>query len=442
MSITGAIAADITVMLERGATAQPDATGRVLLRDFVIREIPFFGDLSELRGTVLFSSAQITGEDLSGVLQGKPVNLAFSVNDLKQPAVEARLSFDQLTALCRLQYADDRLTVSQADIIYHETSLRASGVIAQLSGTQQAEMRAAVTLNLPDLQSLPSTYVAQLQRLQPAGVVSVAAQLNGPLKDPLQMGGNVDLTCPALSAGGYAARLISLHAQVRDGVCSVPEFRALFNESPITGNANIILKDPALPFTAAVQAGPLELASLRRVFAELPDLGGVAQARLDITGDARSAERIQAVLDATWRQASYANMKLPPDITAHASVKLEHMLNVIIEEVTVQDGITTLAGNGSITNLFSPAADLTANVTTDLARITQYPFVQPLKLSAVSGSPRLSLTIRGPVAQLATEPIPFSLSADSLVYDTFSLSGLAAHGTASPKAAALDDLPD
>ncbi len=428
--ITGDIVSDFTLKLDLKNKDNIDWGGNISLKEVNIHGIPTFGNINAINGNIAVSKNSLVSYDIQGKVNGEPAKLELLINDFKNPefVLEGELSPLKFNLNCAL--TDQLLTIRQIQASYNEIKLVAQGRIADLEQSADAQFTADISLELADLKNLPLGIKDILKKTNPQGFVKANITLEGPLKNTQALKGSIDISCPKFSLLKQEINNIKIAAQLKNGKAAISSFNAMFLESQVTASAEVNLMRSNLPFNAKMKILGAKAARIKEKF--IPDLaqklGGILSANIYAQGNLKDLTGIKIQADAILSNLLFDKFIFAEPIEANSELILKNQKDIIIKKLTIADGITSVIVNGMILNISRPKANLTARISTNLGKLSSYPFLNLPRALTLSGKPALDLKVSGQLLNYQALNLPFKLHTPSLSINQLNLEKLNIEG--------------
>jgi hypothetical protein len=197
VTVVGQAQAGFVIKVNLKNTADIGWQGTVTLDEFTVKNIPVVGDLAKIKGTINLAQTEISSANIQGDLYGAPVRVAFRLSDFTSPKLELNAEFTPLSLIIRCGVNKDTLTIEQADAVYQQIQLKASGSIRDISTNPVIDVSSSLNLDLENIRQLPLEIKPLLEQLKPAGTIKAAITAKGPLNTISALQGTLDDRFPA-----------------------------------------------------------------------------------------------------------------------------------------------------------------------------------------------------------------------------------------------------
>ncbi|MBU1044929.1 MAG: hypothetical protein KJ915_11090 [Candidatus Omnitrophica bacterium] len=404
------------------------------LNPMEINQIPVFGQIKDIKGTINIHKDNIYASDLQGTINDAIAKLDFLIKDYANPKIELNCELSPLLVKLKCDLNQDTLLISQLTASYNQISLDVTGQIADLKENPLAQISTRIKIQLEDLAQLPLEIKPILETAKPSGILNGNIQINGPLRNIPELGGTISLNTDKLRLFDYEINNLLIQAQIENGQVNLSNLSLSLLDTAInlTGSLNLLSKDR--DYNLRANLADLELKKLKEILAQKAKfndyLAGRINANISLKGSALDLNLITLETSITGNNLIYQQMILPELIELDADLSIKNLNSIVLRKAVLNDLVSQLSINGNIANIiFDPNAELTGQLKTKLDQLNTYSMLKLPDTFKLSGNPIIDFKTSGLLKKPQTLEISFNLNTAELKYNQFNLDSLKAKGT-------------
>ncbi|MBU1087957.1 MAG: hypothetical protein KKD05_10655 [Candidatus Omnitrophica bacterium] len=399
-----------------------------------INQVPIFGQIKDINGTINIYKDRIYSSDLQGSINEALAKLDFLVEDYANPRIELNCELNPLIFKLKCALNQDTLVISQMTADYNQISLNVNGQIESVKENPLAKINSRISLQLEDLARLPLEIKPVLNTLKPSGLLTANLQVNGLLKNIPKLSGSISLLSDKLSLLDYTINDLKIQADIENGQINLADFTLKLLDTTINTNGSVNLLSKNLDYNLRINIADLELKNLKEILAKQAKfndyLSGMINANIALKGRALDLNLITLETNLIAKNLVYQQIILPELLEFDADLSLKNLNSIVLRKAMLNDLITQLSVNGNISNiLLDPLAEITGQLNTDFEQLNTYSL---LKLPAgfkLSGKPILDFKTKGLFKKPLTMETSFSINSAEIKYNQFGLERLKAKGS-------------
>ncbi|MCP4650169.1 MAG: hypothetical protein GY853_08850 [PVC group bacterium] len=421
LAISGNADSYISITLDLKNSKNIDWKGNITLQDFIVANIPFFGDIEDLHGTIKVTPSGASTEGIEGTINHAPADLKFTLTDFSAPHLELNTTLTPLSLALKCSLVENMLTLDKVDAAYNNINLDLSGSIKDVSTNPTSNIFADITIDLEDLSKLPLEIKTLMLKLNPKGIISSKINIEGPLKNLAAIQVDVELESPEVSCLNYSIKNIEINAALKKGILNLENcYASIFdNDTIINAECNII--DPAMPFTTDIK---LKKWLIKKILINLDleqEISGNFDADILVKGNINDLNNIEISYKTILNNIKYENSLFPPEIQSNGRLAFQNLKDITIKDITIEDTISELDIKGMISDLLSPYFNLSIKLQCDISKLADYKMISlPVGLT-LSGLLRSNFSLKGPATSINTIGIPFEITSDTITINQSSL---------------------
>ncbi|MBI3318859.1 MAG: AsmA family protein [Candidatus Omnitrophica bacterium] len=285
-----ALEAKLTGHLLPGFSLEPAITAAVQKASV---EFPGGESLRDLEGTLRWQTDWLSVTRLTGLLRDKPFHLEGTLVNFTEPEIDARLSWDRLSAEARFSIDGNRAEIGVVSGRYGSGTFRVFGEIEDLKETR-GNLYGETTLEMGELKTLLPAPPTWLQTANFSGSLAARWILKGDLQRPSGWDFSLKANSPRLEAAGLPLTELSLDLHLQEGRWNLSSGRAELAEGSVLLSGLWDLQNSSQPWQAALRLQEIQLSALATLLNwKTRDLSGGFFLTWEGTGEGTDLSRIR-----------------------------------------------------------------------------------------------------------------------------------------------------
>lgn len=243
------------------------------------------GELTADRGNITWSGLNVTILDRTLLLEG-------SLKDLKQPAIETRLTGEDLSLKTNLSVSGRNLAVKEFDGQYLSSTFKLNGLI-KLGDTPHLDLDGNLAIEPEDFRDIHPVMDTYLDEYTPRGRINIRPVIKGPPQSWRDWNLSVGADAAALVIKGISLEHVTLqYRQSEKRVQTANLAGGVFGGAfQLTGTADLEL--PSLPVKAKIDLRNVNLKSIREAYnLEKTELEGFLELDVSLNGPVTVPDRM------------------------------------------------------------------------------------------------------------------------------------------------------
>ncbi len=248
-------------------------------------EIPGLGRLQEMTGNIHWKPDLLTVTRLRGQFRDRPFSMEGSLLNFSQPEIDARFSWERLTAELQCTLNGQRIEFEMLSGSYGGGTF---SIFGDVNGWEDpaANLYGEMVVNVEELPSLFPKPPEWLARLPWKGRLSSRWMLKGPLLKPAEWDLGLKVTSPMLTYQGLAFEQLALNLEHNPGVLSLNSAKADLAGGTVGCFGSWRYRDPESPWSGQLSVKKADLSELAESLQwKIPNISG--NLFLDYRGEGR-----------------------------------------------------------------------------------------------------------------------------------------------------------
>jgi hypothetical protein len=222
--------------------------------------------LSAINGTVTYTPASLAWQGLSLRYHDKTWSSDGSLEDLANPAINALVKTDGLSANIQAQKTGDTVTLDAFSGTWFDSNFNITGSVLLLPEQSPViDLGVEIKLSLRDLPNmLPPAQAKQVSALKLAGIVKVTAEAKGPVAQWQELASTISVETPAFYMMGYQIADLAVEAIQREGRIDPLTVQGTLYGGAFNAEGAVDLRADGMPFTANLRITDTILEQLKK----------------------------------------------------------------------------------------------------------------------------------------------------------------------------------
>ena len=274
--------------------ATPEIQGTLAIETATLTADSINTPFKDIQGNLLFTLNELKWAPLRFTYLDKTYQTTGSLNNFNAPSLALNLSSDELSLTTQALLRGKLITITKADGTYFDSKFSVTGDInASDTLAIRADIHSSLEVNLKNLALPLAKYKAQLEKINPTGLVKAKVNLNGNINNLKFCSLNASLAGESLSFYGLNAQAVTLEYTQAEGLADIALPPFAFYDGTVEALCRLNFDSATMPFWLEAKIIDINMEKLKNdTPAKDKDLAGTLQAIAKLSGFAQDYTKL------------------------------------------------------------------------------------------------------------------------------------------------------